>query len=557
MNQCCFLVSCDNELVTTVLQLFYSLLSKQDVKVEGKTLAVAVTWVLDVLKRKNRDSINLGLLVLQELVKAKSHMVIEFNDKILKVCFEFMSEFSKEDPPGIFLECLNCVECLTRHNDENFDESIVPKSCDIFLKFLFQEINVNNPIWKCKCLITAMRGLSNIVEKDISLVGEILPEIFGSIKGYMFYGLEDDYKIDKVIASNIALPEEMKPKQNVKKGKYVKKSKKKNLTSISKASKDEEEPVKSNYTGFQEMVKLYITSDSDFSESEGGNTGKLRHLVSKVRRCSLILMRTLLIKGDLKNLTRFLPSFLPDGSQTRTLMTCLLQDPSATVRSEVLTVLSIILTKFKPFMLLADSTTKSSFTTISNNVAEIIKNLHIGLNTALKNENYKIVNTQLLKTIADLVRCSPYHKLEKNLLTELSKEVGKNLKKRDVNIEIASLVVFGCIASVNPQIDEIVEILFHDHWLFQHCAKILKEDGNFNTAVAVEFLQVLAALIRNFPFRTVIAFPKDVIKLLEFTSSKHDFIIRLYAAKLMEAVVNAVQMSVAHDGMYKKKIICG
>lgn len=256
-------------------------------------------------------------------------------------------------------------------------------------------------------------------------------------------------------------------------------------------------------------------------------------------------------------MTRYLPCLLPGDVTTphsRHLVTPLLTDPSPACRSEVLLVLSIIFTKYKRFFSLADSISKSSFTALSNNVASMLAQLHAGLTTALTTENYKIVITRILKTISDLIRCSPYHKLEHELLSSLTKEVVPFLKKKDVNAQIAALVVFGCVTSIDPKVEEVRNIVFGVFedgrnlegrpWLFEECVGLLHVEGGCNPAVAVECLQVLAALVRNFPIDTVVRFPSDVVAALGMTSSKHDFLIRLYAAKLTEATVSALQATV-------------
>lgn len=283
----------ENPLVKETLLLFNSLLTKQNVAVEGKTLTVASEWVVRCLKGKPPELITSGLLVLQALVRGKASQLPDCAEAIVQMCRQFMVEYVGEEPPLIYLNSLHCVESLVycEEEGETPPESTVDKCCQIFISLFYETPSLKSPLWQCKCLISGLHGLGNLAGSSGQLLNSSLAEVFGVVKGYMLYGVpgQDSYKVEKIIPSNIALPEQLKAAQPVKKsmGKYDRKSKKKVLTPISNVANDDDERGTTNgYVGTSEnqetRLSLDVTSDSDFSDGEGGTAGQLRRLQSKV-----------------------------------------------------------------------------------------------------------------------------------------------------------------------------------------------------------------------------------------------------------------------------------
>ena len=323
-----------------------------------------------------------------------------------------------------------------------------------------------------------------------------------------------------------------------------------NLTLIGSLEKD----TFSSLNDLSDSLDL-ICSDSDFSDLEGDNTktGSV-----KVRLCALILLQALIQKIGTKTFLNYLPCFLSDGLDnlhTRTLMTCVLKDPSSKCRFEASGILSTIISDSKQYFFQANSATKSSFTSLACNIGSTIKELHKCLSAALVSEASSTVLPRLLKCASDLIRCSPYYKLESGLITGLADRVKPYLKHKDVNVRISALNVFGCIVSVEPKTQEVNDLVMSSRetqkpWLFEMCLSSFSSRQVFNSALAVESLQVLGALVRNYIRQTLITFPNDIIFVLDYCSKKPEYPIRLYSGKLIETILGSLQYNLSSGGAY-------
>lgn len=126
-------------------------------------------------------------------------------------------------------------------------------------------------------------------------------------------------------------------------------------------------------------------------------------------------------------------SFLPAGPstpQTRTLITCLLKDPSSRNRMAILNIIVSLLLGSRNYLLQAESSkkTSTSFTPFSISLGYLVEELHRSLCLALLSEHSTPVKMHILKCIAALVQNSPYHRLDVGLITKIVRNVRGLLK---------------------------------------------------------------------------------------------------------------------------------
>ncbi|KAK6638419.1 hypothetical protein RUM44_008848 [Polyplax serrata] len=621
INQCCYLIPPEEvSLVIKAVNLFTSLISKGWITVEGKTLSLAVSWGMQCLKHSNEVEV---LKYLQALARGNGKKIEEQSSQILLEFERLSNKYSLT--PGSEEICLNYlrfIEAMTFLSVPKEEEALTSENiCQYFRIFrdvLFREKNVDfhNDVIFCKFLITAMRGVGNLIQMSSEIITNHLGDILAVIKGYMLYGLlgYQNYTIQKLFPTSNTIPELLKSSnQFVKKlrGKYDKRSKKISLTSLNAVDKTDGSEIINDYIGFSENTNQtfdtplfpFKTSDSDFSDSEHNQNTKVKFYEGKVRHCALILLGTVVQKTSPKVFIGYIPSFLPDGSQLqhmRTLITCLLEDPSPKCRSEVVRVLLMIISNSRQYFQQADGLSKSSFTAFSCTTSNIVKELHKSLLLTLQTEQSITTIKHILKCISDLIRCTPYHKIESGLLVQVAKNVKTFLKHKDINVQILALTVFGCIISIEPKVTEVSDIILMNKleesnnsylsrgsavkidnvilddfevyeeddsetvkdkpWLFELCLINLMEKTNSvnsstNVALQVESLQVIGALVRNFFRESVISFPNDVIELLKHCLSKSEYSIRLYSGKLMETLFNSLQFGFCQEDESKKPSI--
>ena len=553
--------------------MFTHLITKGSLTVEGQTLTSALLWCLQCLKlRSNEISI---LKCMQILAKGNCIEIEQENFPCLNDIQNLSDNFSfKLGSEELSLNCLRYVEALTflpNFENERLSKQNILRFFDIFKKILFDgnKYFCKDEVIYCKFLITAMRGISNLIQMSDDIIINNLGELLGIIKKYMLYGLsgQENYEIQKLFPTSTSIPEVLKPSiQPVQKirGKYDKISKKITVTSLNDVEVDDTKSssdylIPSDYDKNDSYLR-YKTSDSDLSDYETFQTSKITSFKSRTRHCALILLATVVQKTSPKIFIGYMPYFLPDGSQfqhMRTLLTCVLSDPCSKCRCEAVGILSMIIFNCKQYFLLADGLSKSSFTTFSCTIANIIKELHKCLFNSLETEKNNANIKRLLKCISDLIRCTPYHKVDPSLIKTIAQQTKPFLTHKDVNIQIFALSVFGCIISVEPKFKELNEIIISNvknnstiesstvslddeiiddydidndeefkisqeqkPWLLNQCLQNLMEKNNIhdtvtNVALQVESLHVIGALARNYFTETIVSYPDDIVNLLK------------------------------------------
>ncbi|XP_041054234.1 HEAT repeat-containing protein 6 isoform X1 [Carcharodon carcharias] len=212
--------------------------------------------------------------------------------------------------------------------------------------------------------------------------------------------------------------------------------------------------------------KKINSSDSEYSDTEGGIQSKLRSLQAKVRQGALACFLSTIKSIEKKVLYGYWSSFIADapgiGSpQAVSLMTIALKDPSPKVRAGALQVLSAILEGSKQFLSVAEDTNdhRRAFTPFSATLASSIRELHRCLLIALVAESSPQTLTQIIKCLANLVTNVPYNRLKPGLLTRVWNQIKPYNRRKDVNVRVCSLTLLGAIISVQAPLPEVQLLL--------------------------------------------------------------------------------------------------
>ncbi|XP_074870225.1 HEAT repeat-containing protein 6 [Carettochelys insculpta] len=212
--------------------------------------------------------------------------------------------------------------------------------------------------------------------------------------------------------------------------------------------------------------KRISSSESEYSDAEGGIQSKMRSYQAKVRQGALACFLSTIKSIEKKVLYGYWSAFVPDtpgiGSpQSVSLMTIALKDPSPKTRACALQVLSAILEGSKQFLSVAEDAHdhKRAFTPFSVTIASSIRELHRCLLLALVAESSSQTLTQVIKCLANLVSNAPYSRLKPGLLTRVWNQIKPYVRHKDVNVRVSSLTLLGAIVSAQAPSPEVQLLL--------------------------------------------------------------------------------------------------
>ncbi|XP_063002774.1 HEAT repeat-containing protein 6 [Elgaria multicarinata webbii] len=208
--------------------------------------------------------------------------------------------------------------------------------------------------------------------------------------------------------------------------------------------------------------KRISSSDSEYSDTEGGMQNKTRSFQAKVRQGALTCFLSTVKSIEKRVLYGYWSAFVPDAPgigcpQSVSLMTIALKDPSPKMRACALQVLSAILEGSKQFLSIAEDASdhKRAFTPFSVTVAASIRELHRCLLLALVAESSSQTLTQIIKCLANLVANAPYSRLKPGLLTRVWNQIKPYIRHKDVNVRVSSLTLLGAVVSSQAPLPEV------------------------------------------------------------------------------------------------------
>ncbi|NXT14556.1 HEAT6 protein, partial [Prunella fulvescens] len=212
--------------------------------------------------------------------------------------------------------------------------------------------------------------------------------------------------------------------------------------------------------------KRFSSSESEYSDTEGGIQSKVRSYQANVRQGALACFLSTIKSIEKRVLYGYWSAFVPDapgiGSpQSVSLMTIALKDPSPKTRACALQVLSAFLEGSKQFLSVAEDANdhKRAFTPFSVTIASSIRELHRCLLLALVAESSSQTLTQIVKCLANLVSNAPYSRLKPGLLTRVWNQIKPYISHKDVNVRVSSLTLLGAIISVQAPLPEVQLLL--------------------------------------------------------------------------------------------------
>ncbi|XP_069470765.1 HEAT repeat-containing protein 6 isoform X2 [Ambystoma mexicanum] len=212
--------------------------------------------------------------------------------------------------------------------------------------------------------------------------------------------------------------------------------------------------------------KRVSSSDSEYSDTEGGIQNKIRSYQARVRQVALSCFLSTIKSIEKRILYGYWSAFVPDtpgiGSpQSVSLMTIALKDPSPKTRASALQVLSAILEGSKQFLSVAEDANdhKRAFTPFSVTLASSIRELHRCLLLALVAESSSQTLTQVIKCLANLVLNVPYSRLKPGLLTRVWNQIKPYIRHKDVNVRVSSLTLLGAMVSSQAPLPEVQLLL--------------------------------------------------------------------------------------------------
>ncbi|RLV90324.1 hypothetical protein DV515_00014482 [Chloebia gouldiae] len=208
------------------------------------------------------------------------------------------------------------------------------------------------------------------------------------------------------------------------------------------------------------------SSESEYSDAEGGIQSKVRSYQANVRQGALACFLSTIKSIEKKVLYGYWSAFVPDapgiGSpQSVSLMTIALKDPSPKTRACALQVLSAFLEGSKQFLSVAEDANdhKRAFTPFSVTIASSIRELHRCLLLALVAESSSQTLTQIIKCLANLVSNAPYSRLKPGLLTRVWNQIKPYISHKDVNVRVSSLTLLGAMVSAQAPLAEVQLLL--------------------------------------------------------------------------------------------------
>ncbi|KAM4795796.1 HEAT repeat-containing protein 6 [Rhinophrynus dorsalis] len=514
--QACRIVQLNQEhLVIKVCQLIHYLLNRLQVIVDEQNLDFLLGFCISALK-------HCSSWTHIDILHAIAALVYNNGSKCQKYLPELLgptgilvqlSAHSQSDP-DLLRATIHCMAniCLSVPGQPYLDETYRITCFKTFLTVLqTSKTNIVDEIAVCTLLQNALKGIQSLLNGSKMKLMETdqLGSLLAVLKKYMFHGLPGLSLEMPMVLYPAPLPQydgrsPTKPEQTSANATQPTLNKKKKSRGKLKRGQQEEEAkegIKSE-VGFGpsqglEKLKLSVedsqygpylgphrlkekqqsaspsqnskkmnSSDSEYSDAEGGLQNKVRSFQTKVRQGALSCFLSTIKSIEKKVLYGYWSAFVPDipgiGSpHSVSLMTVALKDHSPKTRACALQVLSAILDGSKQFLSVADDANdhKTAFTPFSVTLASSIRELHRCLLLAIVAESSAQTLTQIIKCLANLVSNAPYHRLKPGLLTRVWNHIKPYIRNKDVNVRVSSLTLLGAIVSAQVPLPEVQLLL--------------------------------------------------------------------------------------------------
>uniref|UniRef100_A0A8C0B364 HEAT repeat-containing protein 6 n=1 Tax=Buteo japonicus TaxID=224669 RepID=A0A8C0B364_9AVES len=518
LAQACQLVHLDQEhLVSKVCQLIHHLLNRFQVMVDEQNLNFLLSYCISALKQCSSWTH-------VEILQALAALVYNNGPKCQKYLPDLLGktgllvQFSDSAQPDVELRRAAVRSmanlCLSVPGQPYLDESYRSVCFQTFLSVLQSSKTSDvDDITFCMLLQNALKGIQSLLNggKMKLMQTDQIGSLLAVLKKCMFHGLPglsiemptalypaplpqyDKRSPIKQEQSEPATFKQKKSKGKQKKGEFGEEGKeglgdagnesvlgtdmlKLHLGDVqnspcsdprTRASDVAHVPAgKDHLSSHYNSWKRISSSESEYSDAEGGIQSKVRSYQANVRQGALACFLSAIKSIEKRVLYGYWSAFVPDapgiGSpQSVSLMTIALKDPSPKTRACALQVLSAILEGSKQFLSVAEDANdhKRAFTPFSVTIASSIRELHRCLLLALVAESSSQTLTQIVKCLANLVSNVPYSRLKPGLLTRVWNQIKPYICHKDVNVRVSSLTLLGAIVSVQAPLPEVQLLL--------------------------------------------------------------------------------------------------
>ncbi|XP_061163365.1 HEAT repeat-containing protein 6-like [Saccostrea echinata] len=490
----------EEQITVKVCQIIHSLTAKQQLSLEDQVLWSATDFLVKAVQRISHWATAEILQTLGAVVYENVDRLVQFHEVLLGpqgVLIPLIKENATSE--DILKGAVQCVENLTfrMSSEEYMDEQYAALCFQILLELLHRVPVANMESGtQCKILICSLRGLHNLLTATKIMPSENLGPLLAGIRVFMFHGLP---------GAPVAVPESLYPTplsqydpspssptksesqtndSSAKSGgvkKYKKKKAKKgaetnrNTTSKSSQEREDDENDELEFTR-PKAVEVFSSrpnwakissSESEYSDTEGGQSSRLRSLHAKVRQCALACLHTTIKSINKRVMFGYWSSFIPDSTaagnspQVHTLFTVILKDPSPKCRMGALAALTALIDGTKTLLATADDSDQkfATFVPFSAVLGSTIRELHRCLLLALVSENIPLTLTQLIKCVSTLIANVPYSRMRPGLLSRVVKQIRNFINYRDPNVRVACLTCLGAVAAIQPPLMEICHII--------------------------------------------------------------------------------------------------
>lgn len=467
---------------------------------------------------------------------------------------------------------LKCLEHLALGWGNRLRKDGIRRSLAVFVEnFRCGHSPPPDKIEHCTNLVSYLVGLRNIViglrMSDVAALGELL----AVLKSLMFYGLleysglpsvdclypsplSQSHLADAVKANQPSSPGS-KNSRNSRTKRWSASQRGRSGCDVESAYADDRAPRSSSGSRYQSSW-----TKAGNSETECWDAEVLRSLQSRVRLRAIAALTALFEVVNRKITFGYWSSFLPSddvagASAARGTLVCVfLKDPAPKVRCGALSLLKVMLEGSKQFLGLADDRDRckaASFMALSQTLASMVRGLQRALILALVSETSTPVLTQVLLCVAALVQAVQIQRLAPDFVAKFARHLKPMIDHSESNVSVAALTAFGMIASVEPALPEVSNVLGDGHggsWLIDVCADNVIRRGVRSTPlpVRIESLQVLAALARVH-FALVRNRLSVVVGVVKSGLDDKDASVNLHSAKLLEEFGRSFA-SVSSDG---------
>ncbi|KAG8182316.1 hypothetical protein JTE90_004087, partial [Oedothorax gibbosus] len=584
----------NDHLLSKFCSLIYYLLHKQKIEIQSPTVELLLKFLTTSVRSCGEWVYNDVLIALSAILEHNTNPIENLYEDLVgkdNVLISLLTENPQDK--SVQLNAFQCLLNLFKNLGENqLREEVLLLIYQKCLLVLKEKIVCNtNDILSLKVMINSLKLLQQLFESKNVFVKN-MGELLGSLKSLLFYGLPGQtFMTDINLQPTLRYPdgsvhfesqsESDSPFPKLRKQKRNKRRLKK--TPQKKAPQDisQEEDQSYDYpigSMSNDLSNVSLTplkrseawmknssSDSELSDAES-HLSKVKTLQSFVRQNAYLSLQAVVKTTDKKVIFGYWSSFLPEHPNmpglvpNQNIFTTILKDSVPQVRMTALSFLAEILRGSKQFLSLADgrNVRHMSFTSLSSILATMITEIHRCLLLALLAESSNLLLTQILKCYAVLAENVPYFKLNKDILKYL-KHIKGFLHHKDLQVQVASLAVFGAIISSDQTPVEIEELMLSDDfelassvlnpssvlnsrlsqkslddqcpWIVELCQKNIFDDSSL--PVKIQSLQLLSITTGKYFQKSKPFFPV-VYKVVLYCVDNPDTTIQLHGLKLLD-----------------------